>query len=152
MRARRAASVWVGRGSFPPAACQNMLPLGWLGGDGRGGRSPSRTRWPVSAPPSAWTSPIKFGGSGSTGACDVLHGQPPHTGGAAVLNVAFAHPRTLCMKLLRGGGPVKTSPWRGSKHPAGFSPCVPGTVGVPAPVRRATGGCQGLRAGSCTSL
>ena len=72
--------------------------------------------------PSAWTPPIQFGGPESTSTYDVLHKQPPHTREAAVLNVAFAHPRILCMKLLRGGGSVKTSPWRGSNPPAGFLP------------------------------
>lgn len=76
----------------------------------------------MSPRPSARTSPIKRGVSESTRNYRRLLRQPLHTGGAAVLNVTFAHPHALCTELLRRGGSVKTSPWLGSKHPAGFSP------------------------------
>lgn len=46
---------------------------------------------------------------------------PAHQG-AAVLNTAFVHPRSLCVKFLRGGGSMKTPPWLGCKHPAGLFP------------------------------
>lgn len=81
---------------------------------------------------SAWTTPLKLGESESSKTLRRSAQAAPTHWGAVILNAACAHPRTLCMKLPRGGGSVKTSPWLGCKHPAGGFSCVPGTVGAPA--------------------
>lgn len=109
-----AASVSMGQGGdFQPAPHAHAV----LGLDRV--RSPPTTGWCSRqwAPP-PWTFLVKLGVSERAR----THRPPPHAKGLLLCTQLFAHPRSCCVKLLRGGGSMKTPPWLGCKHPAGLFP------------------------------
>lgn len=102
---------------FQPASRQHMPSQGWLS-------PPTISRGSCQWAPPPWTFPIKLRASESTRPHG-HHAQAAPTAGGQWFRT---HPHSLCMKLQRGGGSVRTPPWLGANTQLSFFLC-PGNCG-----------------------